>query len=94
MDSQGVNENTLTRVLKSNGDYEKYKELHYQMLRSVERKKKNEENQRKETVEHRVTVEATHYMMEELKEHTKLLKLISNKLAVIVEDLYGKEESK
>lgn len=40
-------------------------------------------------VEHRqsVTIQATHYMMQEMQETNKLLKDISNKLAFIVEQL-------
>lgn len=42
-----------------------------------------------QVIEHRqtVTVQATHYMMEELKQQNELLKSISNKLAFIVEQL-------
>lgn len=42
-----------------------------------------------QVIEHRqtVTVQATHYMMEELKQQNELLKIISNKLAFIVEQL-------
>jgi hypothetical protein len=42
-----------------------------------------------QVVEHRqsVTVIANHYMMEQLQEQTRLLTLISNKLAFIVEQL-------
>lgn len=36
-----------------------------------------------------VTIQATHYMMEELRTANKLLGQISAKLAYIVEDLYG-----
>jgi hypothetical protein len=36
-----------------------------------------------------VRIEATHYMMQKLEETNNLLKLISNKLAYIVDDLYG-----
>jgi hypothetical protein len=36
-----------------------------------------------------VTIQATHYMMQKLDETNSLLKLISNKLAYIVDDLYG-----
>ena len=40
-------------------------------------------------IEHRQTVmvQATHYMMEELKQQNELLKLISNKLSFIVDQL-------
>ena len=42
-----------------------------------------------QVVEHRqtVTIQATHYMMEELKRQTDLLTLIGNKLTAIMEDL-------
>lgn len=39
-----------------------------------------------------VTVQATHYMMQELQKTNELLKSISVKLGYIVEDLYGKKE--
>ena len=44
-----------------------------------------------QVVEYRqnVTIQATHYMMQKLEETNNLLKSISNKLAYIVEDLYG-----
>ena len=44
-----------------------------------------------QVVEYRqnVTIQATHYMMQKLEETNNLLKIISNKLAYIVEDLYG-----
>ena len=42
-----------------------------------------------QVIEHRqtVTVQATHFLMEELKQQNELLKAISNKLAFIVEQL-------
>lgn len=50
----------------------------------------------KQVVEYRqsVTIQATHYMETELKKHTELLTQISNKLAAIIEDLYGVKEAK
>lgn len=44
-----------------------------------------------QVVEHRqsVTIQATHYMMEEMKKTNELLTLISNKLAFIVDELTG-----
>lgn len=44
-----------------------------------------------QVVEHRqtITIQATHYMMQKLEETNNLLKIISNKLAFIVDDLYG-----
>lgn len=46
-----------------------------------------------QVVEHRqtVTVQATHYMEQQLRTMNETLKLISNKLAFIVEELTGKE---
>ena len=40
-------------------------------------------------VRHTVEIQATHYMMQELKEQTRLLNLISAKMAAIIDDLYG-----
>lgn len=42
--------------------------------------------------EQSVTIQATHYMTEELREMKEILKSISRKLAAIVEDLYGTKE--
>lgn len=39
-----------------------------------------------------VTIQATHYMMQKLEETNSLLKLISNKLAFIVDELCGTEQ--
>ena len=39
--------------------------------------------------EQSVTLIANHFMAEELRKQTELLALISNKLAVIIDDLYG-----
>ena len=65
--------------------------------RSTERKKKEAKKEEPaqepvpQVVEHRqtVTVQATHYMMEEMRKTNELLTVISNKLAYIVDDLYG-----
>lgn len=40
-------------------------------------------------VVHSVTIQATHYMMEEMQKTNDLLKLINNKLGAIIDDLYG-----
>ena len=47
-----------------------------------------------QVVEHRqtVTVQATWQMTQEMRKTNELLTLISNKLAAIVEDLYGTKE--
>lgn len=42
--------------------------------------------------EQSVTIQATHYMTEELREIKDILKIISNKMAAIVADLYGTKE--
>lgn len=39
-------------------------------------------------VRHTVEITATHYMMQELKEQTRLLSLIGSKLTAIIDDLY------
>lgn len=48
-----------------------------------------------QVVEHRqsITIQATHYMMEVLNEQLKMLKTISAKLALIVDDLYGEKKA-
>ena len=55
---------------------------------------KEENKPEPQVVEHRQTVQiqATHYMMQEMQKTNELLKLISNKLAFIVEELTGKGE--
>ena len=80
-------------------DYEQYvaeKIAKSQAARAIKQKKAQEEQkvEKKEdppvqVVEHRqsVTIQATHYMMEELKKQNELLTLISNKLTFIVEQL-------
>ena len=95
MKSQGISENTLQRVKKSNGSYDEYKKLHSAHLKKVKQRENETCCQEPQIIEHRSTVkiEATHYMMQEMQETNKLLKLISNKLAFIVEELTGKEAS-
>lgn len=50
----------------------------------------------KQVVEYKqsVTIQATHYMENELKKQTELLTIISKKLAAIIDDLYGVKEAK
>lgn len=54
-------------------------------------KEKAEEKPAPQVIEHRqtVTIQATHYMMQEMQKTNELLAQISAKLAYIVEDLYG-----
>lgn len=68
-----------------------------QARKEAEESAKQEESPKEEqkaepqvqVVEHRqtVTIQATHYMMEEMKKTNELLTLISNKLAFIVDEL-------
>ena len=44
--------------------------------------------------EQTVTIQATHYMMQELKQTNEYLRLICNKLGAIIDDLYGTGEKK
>ena len=69
--------------------------------RSYEKKKKETKKEEpapepvQQVIEHRqtVTVQATHYMMEEMKKTNELLTVISRKLAYIVDDLYGSKKT-
>ena len=84
--------------------YEEYKAIQYERdqkykqasaMKAKEAAKKAENEPKHEPVtqivEHRqtVTVQATHYMMEEMKKTNEMLTLISNKLAFIVDELCG-----
>lgn len=69
--------------------------------RSEEKKKKETKKEEPkpepapQVVEHRqtVTIQATHYMMEEMRKTNELLTVISRKLAYIVDDLYGSKKT-
>ena len=88
---------TVNRIRRAES-IEEYKNMTYASVRAA-RAKESEKPQPapanlpvQEIVhkhEQSVTVIANHYMMEELKEQTKTLKLISNKLTFIVEELTG-----
>lgn len=79
--------------------FEEY--LHIQAERQMTRKQvaaikiketeKAEEKPAPQVIEHRqtVTIQATHYMMQELQKMNETLSLISRKLAFIVDDLCG-----
>jgi len=96
-----VSESVIYRV-KNTEDYDEYQ----QSRRTAAIMAKGRENAAEQTpqqVEHihhheqSVTVIANHYMAEELRKQTELLTTISNKLAYIVDDLYGtsqKQEGK
>ena len=47
------------------------------------------ESETKVIHEQSITIQATHYMMQELKQTNEYLKLISTKLCAIIDDLYG-----
>ena len=68
--------------------------LEKRQVAAIKAKKANKETTAPQVVEYRqnVTIQATHYMMQKLDETNALLKQISNKLACIVEDLYGKKD--
>lgn len=99
MTSQGINESTLKRVKASDGDFEKYRKLHGEFMaqhgglsKGNSAKKARQEVQ---VIEHRDTVMlvANNYVMEQLKEQTKMLTLISNKLTNIMENMESVKEA-
>lgn len=91
--------NCVVYGIKRADDIQAYKRyLAESKTRSIEKIKRKESKKEKlppehapQVVENRqtVTVQATHYMMEEMKKTNELLATISSKLAYIVEDLYG-----
>ena len=95
---------TTAGIIRKAEDYEEYRAMMYEQSGSRIRQVaaiKAKEAEKKEAdkppepvtqiVEHRqtVTVQATHYMMEEMKKTNEMLTLISNKLAFIVDELCG-----
>lgn len=68
--------------------------LEKRQVAAIKAKEANKETPAPQVIEYRqnVTIQATHYMMQKLDETNALLKQISNKLACIVEDLYGKKD--
>ena len=88
--SMAINEKTLQKIKDSCGDYQKYKQLHGEMLKHIGKgRPKNNEQTSSDSVlhQHNITVQANHYMMEELQKQTKQLTLIGNKLTAIMEEL-------
>ena len=94
-----VGTNTIGRVRDAE-TYEEYKVITYERTKAARaakaggKKAEAEEPQEQaqppvQVVEHRqsVTIQATHYMMEELKKTNELLTAISAKLAYVVEQL-------
>lgn len=91
------------RLINMSETYEEYK--HNSIVNSTQYKKKmaaikakdNEAFERDEPTQQvanykpTIQIQATHYMMEELRKQNELLAGISNKLAFIVEELTGKK---
>ena len=97
-----VSEATV-KLVKKCRSYEEYKQESNTLKYLAKKRKEAAEMTAKEPapetaptqiVEHRqsIIVQANHYMMEELKRQTELLKLISNKLAFVVDELTGIEK--
>lgn len=64
--------------------------LGIQKAREAKSKKNDDkkvEECKPQEVRHTVEIQATHFMMEEMRKQTKLLELISNKMAFIVDEL-------
>ena len=103
----GISSTTVNRIKRSE-DFEEYKNMTYATAGAIraKEKQKNEQAQEPKALppqevihkhEQSVTVIANHYMAEQLQEQTKLLTIISNKLAFIVDELCGtttKEDAK
>ena len=53
----------------------------------AEQPKEEPKEEPQKVIQQNVTIQATHYMMQEMQKTNELLKLISNKLAFIVEQL-------
>ena len=94
----GISDTTV-KLINSVETYEDYRELILEKSAEIRErnavKKANQEPQ-VQVVEHRqsVTIQATEYMMRELKQTNEYLRIISNKLAAIIDDLYGTEGKK
>ena len=93
MDYMEISNTTLGRIRQAS-TFEEYKQIQIAAAISYKQKEKKEEpkEQPKEVVqvvEHRqsVQIQATHYMQEQMREMNEYLKLISAKLAFIVEEL-------
>lgn len=80
--------------IKKAEDYNEYQNImtansgYHRKKKAAEEKAKGQSSE-PQVVEHRqsITVVANHYMMEELKQQTEYLKLISNKLAFLIDEL-------
>ena len=83
-----ISSSTVALMFKSE-TFEEYKNMiQTKKLRAIKAKEAEEQKEaQQQTVHHQVTVQATHYMQEELRKQTELLTSISNKLAFIVDEL-------
>ena len=102
MEFLGVSKPTVTRINNSE-TFEEFKKQ--RQAEAFIAKKAAEEKTAKaaepaeqpvQIVEHRqsVTIQATEYMMRELKQQNEYLRIISNKLCAIIDDLYGTGSAK
>ena len=85
----GLSISAVSRVVKCS-TYEEYVEAARNGYAPLS--KANKEARNSVTNQTTVTIQANHYMMEELRKTNEYLRLISNKLAYIVEELTGKSE--
>ena len=85
----GLRTSTVSRIVKCK-TYEEYVEAARNGYAPLT--KANKEASTPAVNQTTVTIQATHYMMEELRKTNEYLRLISNKLAYIVEELTGKNE--
>ena len=85
-DSENLDEYKNTLLARNNAIRAKKKKPE-----TKEQPKEELKEQAAQVVEHRqtVTVQATHYMMQEMQKTNELLTLISRKLAFIVDELTG-----
>lgn len=85
-DSENLSEYKNTLIARNNAIRAKQKKPE-----TKEQPKDEPKEQATQVVEHRqvVTVQATHYMMQEMQKTNELLTLISRKLAFIVDELTG-----
>ena len=68
--------------------FEEYENETFKIVQAMRGEKQNsDKKEQSKEVHHTVEIQATHYMMEELKKQTKLLETISNKIAFIVDEL-------
>lgn len=78
------------KLVKRCDTYDQYKQ-EFNSIKFIAKQKRKQEQQNKAEPPAmnigQIKIEATHYMMEELKRNNELLTLISNKLTAIMEEL-------